>query len=87
MGCALLGLSAVGSGFLGAHMTASIGGADMPVASKDFTTKKTLHTVCSTVAHRRHERSDVVFSGAVSGYFFFERAKAKQEYLVCELPF
>ncbi|CAM9474252.1 unnamed protein product [Pylaiella littoralis] len=31
MGCALLGLSAAGSGFLGAHMTASIGGADMPV--------------------------------------------------------
>jgi len=34
MGCALLGLSAAGSGFLGAHMTASIGGADMPVVSE-----------------------------------------------------
>ncbi|CAM9367023.1 unnamed protein product [Discosporangium mesarthrocarpum] len=31
MGLALLGLSSIGSGFLGAHMTASIGGADMPV--------------------------------------------------------
>jgi H+-translocating NAD(P) transhydrogenase len=30
-GLALLGLAGVGSGFLGAHMTASIGGADMPV--------------------------------------------------------
>lgn len=30
----MLGLSAVGSGFLGAHMTASIGGADMPVVRR-----------------------------------------------------
>lgn len=56
MGCALLGLSAAGSGFLGAHMTASIGGADMPVVSQSKASKQ------NRLAHALVNSSNVVHS-------------------------